>query len=171
VGKTCLLLRYANDSFSPTFITTIGIDFKVRPISPLPSLHPTAQCAEVAVVWQIKNIELDGKRIRLQIWDTAGQDRFRTITTSYFRGAQGILLVYDVTDRCVFKHAVGGTRGTDTSMGGFVRGVRGGMVRGEWERGPVSPPVLLVRGGVFTGSRSSRSATGWRRSSSTPTCT
>jgi len=78
VGKTCLLLRYANDSFSPTFITTIGIDFK------------------------IKNINLDGKRIKLQIWDTAGQERFRTITTSYFRGAQGILLVYDVTDRQTF---------------------------------------------------------------------
>ena len=78
VGKTCLLLRYANDSFSPTFITTIGIDFK------------------------IKNIQLDGKRVKLQIWDTAGQERFRTITTSYFRGAQGILLVYDVTDRQTF---------------------------------------------------------------------
>jgi len=79
VGKTCLLLRYANDSFSPTFITTIGIDFK------------------------IKNVEIDGKRIKLQIWDTAGQERFRTITTSYFRGAQGILLVYDVTDRRSFE--------------------------------------------------------------------
>jgi Ras-related protein Rab-8A len=80
VGKTCLLLRYANQSFSPTFITTIGIDFK------------------------IKNIELDGKRIKLQIWDTAGQERFRTITTSYFRGAQGILLVYDVADRSASPH-------------------------------------------------------------------
>lgn len=79
VGKTCLLLRYANDSFSPTFITTIGIDFK------------------------IKTVETDGKRIKLQIWDTAGQERFRTITTSYFRGAQGILLVYDVTDRNSFQ--------------------------------------------------------------------
>jgi len=79
VGKTCLLLRYANESFSPTFITTIGIDFK------------------------IKNIEIDTKRIKLQIWDTAGQERFRTITTSYFRGAQGILLVYDVTDRRSFE--------------------------------------------------------------------
>ena len=79
VGKTCLLLRYANDSFSPTFITTIGIDFK------------------------IKNIDVDGKRVKLQIWDTAGQERFRTITTSYFRGAQGILLVYDVTDRRSFE--------------------------------------------------------------------
>merc|ERR1712196_671195 len=79
VGKTCLLLRYANDSFSPTFITTIGIDFK------------------------IKNIQLGGKRVKLQIWDTAGQERFRTITTSYFKGAQGILLVYDVTDRKTFN--------------------------------------------------------------------
>jgi Ras-related protein Rab-8A len=79
VGKTCLLLRYASDSFSPTFITTIGIDFK------------------------IKHIELDGKRIKLQIWDTAGQERFRTITVSYFRGAQGILLVYDMTDRVSFN--------------------------------------------------------------------
>jgi len=59
VGKTCLLLRYANDSFSPTFITTIGIDFK------------------------IKNIEVDGKRIKLQIWDTAGQERFRTPVTCF----------------------------------------------------------------------------------------
>mmetsp|Transcript_14655 Transcript_14655/g.20919 ORF Transcript_14655/g.20919 Transcript_14655/m.20919 type:complete len:206 (+) Transcript_14655:145-762(+) len=79
VGKTCLLLRYANDSFSPTFITTIGIDFK------------------------IKNIDIDDKRVKLQIWDTAGQERFRTITTSYFRGAQGIVLVYDVTDRRSFE--------------------------------------------------------------------
>jgi Ras-related protein Rab-8A len=79
VGKTCLLLRYSNDSFSPTFITTIGIDFK------------------------IKNIEIEDKRIKLQIWDTAGQERFRTITTSYFRGAQGIVRVYDVTDRRSFE--------------------------------------------------------------------
>lgn len=74
VGKSCLLLRFSDDQFTPSFITTIGIDFK------------------------IKTIVLDGKRIKLQIWDTAGQERFRTITTSYYRGAMGILLVYDVTD-------------------------------------------------------------------------
>ena len=73
-------MRYANESFSPTFITTIGIDFK------------------------IKIIQLDHKRVKLQIWDTAGQERFRTITTSYFRGAQGILLVYDVTDILTFQN-------------------------------------------------------------------
>lgn len=56
MGKSCLLLRFCDDSFTPSFITTIGIDFKIR------------------------TVELDGKRIKLQIWDTAGQERFRTIT-------------------------------------------------------------------------------------------
>jgi len=78
VGKSCLLLRFSDDSFTTSFITTIGIDFK------------------------IKTIELEGKRIKLQIWDTAGQERFRTITTAYYRGAMGILLVYDVTDEQSF---------------------------------------------------------------------
>lgn len=80
VGKTCILMRYANDTFSPTFITTIGIDFK------------------------IKYVDIDGKRIKLQIWDTAGQERFRSITQSYFRGANGSIVVYDVTNRDSFQH-------------------------------------------------------------------
>jgi len=79
VGKSCCLLRFSEDSFTPSFITTIGIDFKIR------------------------TIELDGKRVKLQIWDTAGQERFRTITTAYYRGAMGILLVYDVTDKRSFE--------------------------------------------------------------------
>eukprot|EP00695_Tsukubamonas_globosa_P003791 TRINITY_DN831_c0_g1_i1.p1 TRINITY_DN831_c0_g1~~TRINITY_DN831_c0_g1_i1.p1 ORF type:complete len:216 (-),score=90.60 TRINITY_DN831_c0_g1_i1:133-780(-) len=80
VGKSCLLLRFSDDSFTTSFITTIGIDFKIR------------------------TIELDGKRIKLQIWDTAGQERFRTITTAYYRGAMGILLVYDVCDESSFQN-------------------------------------------------------------------
>lgn len=80
VGKSCLLLRFSEDSFTTSFITTIGIDFKIR------------------------TVELDGKRIKLQIWDTAGQERFRTITTAYYRGAMGILLVYDVTDETSFNN-------------------------------------------------------------------
>lgn len=80
VGKSCLLLRFSDDSFTTSFITTIGIDFKIR------------------------TVELDGKRIKLQIWDTAGQERFRTITTAYYRGAMGILLVYDVTDESSFNN-------------------------------------------------------------------
>jgi small GTP-binding protein len=59
VGKSCLLLRFSDDTFTTSFITTIGIDFKIR------------------------TIELDNRRIKLQIWDTAGQERFRTITTGW----------------------------------------------------------------------------------------
>lgn len=82
VGKTCLLRRYADDRFEQGFITTIGIDYK------------------------IKKIELQGRQVRLQMWDTAGQEKFRTITISYFRGAQGIVLVYDVTERKSFDRVI-----------------------------------------------------------------
>jgi Ras-related protein Rab-8A len=77
VGKSCLLLRFSDDTFTPDFLTTIGIDFK------------------------IKTINLNGKRVKLQIWDTAGQERFRTIITGY-RGANGLIFVYDVTDENSF---------------------------------------------------------------------
>ncbi len=80
VGKTCILFRFSDDAFNNTFISTIGIDFK------------------------IKTIELRGKKIKLQIWDTAGQERFHTITTSYYRGAMGIMLVYDITSSKSFDN-------------------------------------------------------------------
>ena len=80
VGKSCLLLRFADDTYTESYISTIGVDFKIR------------------------TIQLDGKTIKLQIWDTAGQERFRTITSSYYRGANGIIVVYDVTDQVSFNN-------------------------------------------------------------------
>ncbi|CAR25406.1 GTP-binding protein YPT1 [Lachancea thermotolerans] len=79
VGKSCLLLRFSDDTYTNDYISTIGVDFK------------------------IKTVELDGKTVKLQIWDTAGQERFRTITSSYYRGAHGIIIVYDVTDHDSFN--------------------------------------------------------------------
>jgi len=80
VGKSCLLLRFADDTYTESHISTIGVDFKIR------------------------TIQLEGKTIKLQIWDTAGQERFRTITSSYYRGAHGIIVVYDTTDSETFEH-------------------------------------------------------------------
>merc|ERR1712127_647193 len=80
VGKSCLLLRFADDTYTDSYISTIGVDFKIR------------------------TVELEGKTVKLQIWDTAGQERFRTITSSYYRGAHGIIVVYDVTDQESFNN-------------------------------------------------------------------
>ncbi|KAI0738018.1 GTP-binding protein ypt1 [Daedaleopsis nitida] len=83
VGKSCLLLRFAEDSFTDSYLSTIGVDFKIR------------------------TIELEGKTVKLQIWDTAGQERFRTIAAAYYRGAHGIIMVYDVTEAETFSNVKG----------------------------------------------------------------
>ncbi|KAH0626727.1 hypothetical protein JD844_001860 [Phrynosoma platyrhinos] len=78
VGKSSLLLRFTDDQFEPYLNPTIGVDFKV------------------------KKMVVGDLPLQLAIWDTAGQERFRTLTPSYYRGAQGIILVYDVTKRETF---------------------------------------------------------------------
>lgn len=79
VGKSCLLLRYTDNKFQETFMTTIGVDFKT------------------------KHLEIDGTPVKLQIWDTAGQEKFRAITKAYYRGAHGILVVFDISRRDTFN--------------------------------------------------------------------
>ncbi|CAH1788303.1 unnamed protein product [Owenia fusiformis] len=78
VGKSSLLLRFTDDTFDPEQAATIGVDFKVKTLS------------------------VDGNKAKLAIWDTAGQERFRTLTPSYYRGAQGVILVYDVSSKQSF---------------------------------------------------------------------
>jgi Ras-related protein Rab-1A len=80
VGKSCLLLRFADDTFTGNDISTIGVDFRFR------------------------TVKIDKKTVKLQIWDTAGQERYRTITSAYYRGADGIIMVYDVTNEDSFRH-------------------------------------------------------------------
>ena len=80
VGKSSILNRFVDNTYLENNMSTIGVDFK------------------------IKTIELDGKTIKLQLWDTAGQERFRVITSSYYRGVQGIIIVYDVTNVDTFKN-------------------------------------------------------------------
>ncbi|VDO45442.1 unnamed protein product [Haemonchus placei] len=80
VGKSCLLLQFTDKRFQPVHDLTIGVEFGARMVT------------------------IDGKQIKLQIWDTAGQESFRSITRSYYRGAAGALLVYDITRRDTFNH-------------------------------------------------------------------
>ncbi|EKF33291.1 hypothetical protein MOQ_002844 [Trypanosoma cruzi marinkellei] len=80
VGKSCLLLQFTDKRFEPLHDLTIGVEFGARVVT------------------------IQQKNVKLQIWDTAGQESFRSITRSYYRGACGALLVYDVTRRETFTH-------------------------------------------------------------------
>jgi len=80
VGKSCLLLQFTDKRFRTDHDLTIGVEFGARLIT------------------------IENKQIKLQIWDTAGQESFRSITRSYYRGASGALMVYDISRRDTFNH-------------------------------------------------------------------
>lgn len=73
VGKSSLLNRFADNTFTERMTATIGVDFKIR------------------------TLQIEGKRVKLQIWDSAGQERFRALTASYYRGAHAVAIVFDLT--------------------------------------------------------------------------
>lgn len=80
VGKSAILLRYADDTFDDSFLRpTIGVDFR------------------------FKTLDVEGKKIKIQIWDTAGQENFRTIVSAYYKGADAIIVVYDAADNQTFS--------------------------------------------------------------------
>ena len=80
VGKSCLLLQFTDKRFRQQHDLTIGVEFGAR------------------------TVQINEKNIKLQIWDTAGQESFKSITRAYYRGAAGALLVYDITRRDTFTH-------------------------------------------------------------------
>ena len=81
VGKTCFLLRYCDRTFQEAHLSTIGLDYRLKTMT-------------------LKN----NKNIKLQIWDTAGQDRFRALTKNYYKGANGIILIYDISTTQTFEN-------------------------------------------------------------------
>ena len=81
VGKTCFLKRYLDDTCQDVYLSTIGFDFKFKTVT-------------------LSN----GNQIKLQIWDTVGEERYRTIAKSYYKGAHGIVLIYDITNKNSFKN-------------------------------------------------------------------
>jgi len=80
VGKSSLVLRCVSSTYHDGYRSTIGLDYK------------------------IKRLVVDGKHIKICIWDTAGQERFKAVTSSYYRDADGIIVVYDITNQTSFSH-------------------------------------------------------------------
>ncbi|KAK6764745.1 hypothetical protein RB195_024902 [Necator americanus] len=78
-GKSCMLLRFAENTFRMDHLSTIGVDFK------------------------LKTIKLGRDKIRLELWDTAGMERYRTIYNSYYHSAHGVMCVYDMTNEKSFS--------------------------------------------------------------------
>ena len=79
VGKSSLLMRFVDNVWSGNLLSTIGVDFK------------------------FKTLNVQNRKIKLQIWDTAGSEAFRSIVSAYYRGADAVVLVFDATDKYTFE--------------------------------------------------------------------
>ena len=93
VGKSSLLFRFVENVWDDSFVPTIGVDFVSKKYFYI-----------YIYIQKLKTLEVNGKKVKLQIWDTAGQERFKNITASYYRGGNGVLVVYDITDRESFEN-------------------------------------------------------------------
>ena len=96
-GKTSMLLRFCEDRFSDTHMATIGVDFKT------------------------KTLNIENKLLKVQLWDTAGQEKFKSITRSYYKNSHGCLAVYDVTNRQTFEEVMELVEYSTTNMSEFAR--------------------------------------------------
>ena len=110
VGKTSLLLKYADGYFPTIYVATIGVEYK------------------------IKQININGLDINLQIWDTAGQERFRSITKNFMKGADGIMYVYDITEKESFDNLKNWIRQSEESTEGFKKIIVGNKSDLELDR-------------------------------------
>ena len=83
VGKTCILIRFSEDTFNDNYEVTIGLNYR------------------------IKTITLDNTPIKMQIWDTSGEEKFKAIAKNFYRGAHGVLLIYDICQKSSFLDVKG----------------------------------------------------------------
>lgn len=101
VGKTSLLLTYTDNYFPESHVATIGVEYK------------------------IKTIQIKDYTVNLQIWDTSGQERFRSITKNFLRGADGIVFVYDITSKKSFNAIKGWMADAESNSEGFEQVIAG----------------------------------------------
>ena len=98
VGKTCIFKKIISGTFTEKSISTIGMDRRT-------------------LSFNIKNSEGNDLEIDVQLWDTAGEERFRSITTSYYKASQGLLLMYDITRRDTFDNVENWIKSIKDSLG------------------------------------------------------
>ncbi|KAI0025259.1 GTP-binding protein-like protein RAB2 [Xylariomycetidae sp. FL0641] len=108
-GKSSLTIRLCEGRFSPQHDVTIGVEFgsRIVPVGPpYSSKHKTSSSAEnTTSLPPPPTASSEQKHMKLSLWDTAGQETYKSVTRSYFRGASGALLVFDITRRNTFTHA------------------------------------------------------------------
>ena len=110
VGKTSILLKYTDGYFPTIYVSTIGVEYKA------------------------KKLNINGNAINLQVWDTAGQERFKSITRNYLKGADGILFVYDITQKKTFDNLKSWIRDSEESNQNFKKVIIGNKIDRENER-------------------------------------
>ena len=110
VGKTSILLKYTDGYFPTIYVSTIGVEYKA------------------------KKLNINGNAINLQVWDTAGQERFKSITRNYLKGADGILFVYDITQKKTFDNLKIWIRDSEESNQNFKKVIIGNKIDRENER-------------------------------------
>ena len=110
VGKTSLLLNYADNYFPDSHVSTIGIDYKIKVIT-------------------IKDLE-----VKIQLWDTSGQERFRSITHIFLKDANGIAFVYDITNKKSFEGVKDWIKDAETNGSGFEKILIGNKIDLEGKR-------------------------------------
>ncbi|MCJ1276196.1 hypothetical protein MMC21_004001 [Puttea exsequens] len=104
-GKSSLTIRLCEGRFSPHHDVTIGVEFgsRIVPVGPPANRHLSASASSTSAL--DSSPQQQQKKMKLSLWDTAGQETYKSVTRSYFRGASGALLVFDITRRATFEHA------------------------------------------------------------------
>ncbi|KAI2471826.1 GTP-binding protein rab2 [Annulohypoxylon bovei var. microspora] len=105
-GKSSLTIRLCEGRFSPQHDVTIGVEFgsRIVPVGPPHSKPPTAPKTDGGLPEPPRANTTPQKHMKLSLWDTAGQETYKSVTRSYFRGASGALLVFDITRKATFAH-------------------------------------------------------------------
>jgi len=148
-GKTCLMLRFTKDEFVTSTRATIGMDFCTRQLA-VDVMHSEASSTV--------------QRLTVQVWDTAGQEQFHSLTATYYRKAGGVMIVYDSTSRASFESLPKWLQQVDENAEGVVKMIVASKVEGTGQQvDEAEGREFAVHHGCMFASTSSKSGSGVMR--------